>query len=239
MGDNCYKINLLNNHNKIIIEVKASMSEITLDKPSIDFKSLRIDDHAVLRAKQRFKRKDEKDALNYCKCLLGNSKYLGETTCDRGNRAQMFVAPNNVAIYLTIDFCTIKTLMRIEEKSYIVYDREDTASVKDKEQHVFSQIKSIPLQDKLIKLYQTEFKKHDRLEKRMIKEFTEFKLQKDIEIANLRLEQFKTRGETKKSDIQNKIDSYEAAIDYNQVELKKIQDDKRQISRALATLLGS
>ncbi len=54
-------------------------------KRRLNFKTLDIEDHAVLRAVERFKRKDKKDALCYIRALLGQSRYVGETTCDRGN----------------------------------------------------------------------------------------------------------------------------------------------------------
>ncbi|MFB5758918.1 hypothetical protein [Paenibacillus medicaginis] len=56
-----------------------------------NFKELAISDHAVKRAKERFQRKDKQDALHYCKSLLGDIKwikYMGETVCDHGKRAQ-------------------------------------------------------------------------------------------------------------------------------------------------------
>ncbi|WP_091019911.1 MULTISPECIES: hypothetical protein [Paenibacillus] len=216
------------------------MSTLQLEnikRPKIDFKKLEIDEHAVLRARERFKRKDRDDALSYCRSLLGHSRYIGETTCERGNRAHMFVAPNKVAIYLTLDFREIKTLMKIDEKSYIVYDKQETSEAV-KPQHVFSDVNKIPLQDKLIKLYNSEFKKHDRHEKKVLKEFTEFRLIASVEIANLRLEQFKCRGKAKKDKLQNQIQELEKEIIANELHLKDIQDAKRRISSALSTLLS-
>lgn len=209
-------------------------------KKRLNFKNLDIDDHAVKRAIQRFKRKDKADALGYCKSLLGHSRYVGETTCDRGNRAHMFIAPNKVEIYLTLDLLQVKTLMDNKDKKYIVYDKSEKSSESyDELECVFSEVKQIPLQDKLIKLYQIEFKKHDRLEKKMNKEFTEYRLQKNIEIAQLHLEAYNSKSNKIKEIILIKIKGIEDILSSNLLELKKIQDDKRKIAKVLSSLLTS
>ncbi|MMZ60719.1 hypothetical protein D1872_228310 [compost metagenome] len=105
-------------------------------------------------------------------------------------------------------------------------------------QHIFSEVNKIPLQDKLIKLYNSEFKKHDRIEKKLLKEFTEFRLVKSVEIANLRLELFKSKSVSKKTKLQEQIDTIEKEIVINELQLKDIQDSKRRISQALSTLLS-
>lgn len=204
------------------------------NKPRLDFKILTIEDHAVQRAIERFKRKDKQDALNYCKCLLGAAQYIGETTCERGNRTHMFVAPNKVAIYITLDCRVVKTLMKVTDKPYIVYDKTEP---KNTNENIFTELKEIPLQDKLIKLYQTEFKKHDRLEKKMIKEFTEYKLTQSIVLAELRLQEYRTKKKREKQELADEITQIEESFISNETELRRVQGDKRKISRALSTLL--
>ncbi|ASA22715.1 hypothetical protein [Paenibacillus donghaensis] len=207
----------------------------TKECPVLNIKKIGIEDHAVKRVIQRYHRENKQDALNFCKSLLGNAKYIGETTCDKGNKAQMFVAPNKIQIYLSIDFSTIRTIMDSKEKSFIVYDKNDVVS--DSDSHIFSKVKDIPLQDKLIKLYQTEFKKHDRLEKRMSKEFLDFKFMKQLEIAELNLLAHKTKSKQLRDESIDKVKHLEADISSNFNELKRVQDSKRQISKALASLL--
>lgn len=203
----------------------------------LNIKKIKIEEHAVKRAIQRFKRKDKSDALNFCKSVLGSSKYIGETTCDRGNKAHMFVSVNNkVQIYLSLDLTKIITVIDSKEKSFIVYDKENV-NTEPSENHIFSKMKEIPLQDKLVKLYQTEFKKHDRLEKKMSKEFLEFKLTKELEMAQLNLLAYKTRSKNIKADALEKVKQIQNAINLNFNELKKISDDKRKISKVLASLI--
>jgi hypothetical protein len=210
------------------------METVVEPRVKIDFKTLDIDEHAVRRAVERFKRKDKYDALNYFKSLLGHSKYMGETTCEKGNQAHMFVAPNKVAIYLTLDMKTIKTAMKINDKPYIVYSNKTNEQASNtsrtKEEN--------PLQDKLIKLYTTEFKKYDRLEKKIERQFTRLKLESDIKLSELRLLLFKARSEQNKMKYQAQITDIEKNLKLNEEQLRKVQGDKRKISRALATLLS-
>ncbi len=150
----------------------------------------------------------------------------------------MFIAPNKTEIYLTLDLTYIKTIMTSKEKKYIVYDKPETNEIKQQQfENVFSQVKEIPLQDKLIKLYQTEFKKHDRLEKKMSKEFTEYRFIKLVEVAELNLNIYKSKSKRIRDELSEKVRIIETTLSNNLLTLKKVQDDKRQISKALSSLL--
>lgn len=198
----------------------------------IDFRNLNIEEHAVKRAIERFNRKGKDDALNYFKTLLGDSKYLGESTCEHGKKAHMFVARNKTTIYVSLDCSKIITAYRVNEKSYIVYPEKTTSStiqsgVKDEN----------PLQEKLIKLYNSEFKKYDKMEKKLEKQFIELKLKLEIELLELKLLLLRARSEKNKSKYQNRITEVEKSISESEIRLKKVRGDKRKISKVLATLL--
>ncbi|WP_372011354.1 hypothetical protein NBRC13296_12360 [Paenibacillus chitinolyticus] len=208
-------------------------------KTRINFKKLDIEDHAVQRAIERFNRKDRSDALNFCKSLLGNSRYIGQTTCERGNQAHMFVSPNKIEIYLTIDLGQIKTLMSVKEKKHIVYDKikNEESNVEGCPENIFSNVEEIPLQDKLIKLYQREFKKYDRQEKKLNKEFTEFRFIKSIEIAELNYRIYKCKSLKLRNSLSETLRAIEQTLAEMVLGLKKVQDDKRKIAKALSSLL--
>ncbi|QSF43483.1 hypothetical protein [Paenibacillus tianjinensis] len=211
-------------------------------KPFLDFKTLEIDDHAVRRVEERFKRKGRNEALNYCKCLLGQSRYIGETTCERGNRAHMFVAPNKVAIYLTLDYHEIKTIMKVNDKPFLIYDNDKdvNAEENDKTENTSTELFSSdnPLQEKLIKLYQVEFRKIGRVETKVSREVNEEKLKLDIEISELKYRLYKSRSAKVKNQCEKRIEEVQSVIIKNNLRLKKVEDDKRKIAKALASMLS-
>lgn len=224
------------------------MTLVAIEKPVINFKKLTIEDHAVLRAKQRYSRKDANDALNFCKSLLGSAKYMGITTCDRGNKSHMFAASNKASIHLSLDLSRIITIIDIKDKAYIMYDKQPTIdnnkqitdSAAEKiisfENEITSKASDIPLQDKLIKLYETELRKYNRLEKKLMKELSIFRLEASVEIAQLNLIIFKTKSDAKKEESNLRIKEIEMDIKEKCLNLKKVEDYKRRISKVLVTL---
>jgi len=192
------------------------ISTETNTQPEINMKRLRLTDHAKLRLKEKFNMSDEVVALNFIKSNLGGAKYIGITTCELGEQSYMFTA-NKLAIYIALDLIAVKTIVKLN----------DTGS------HYSGLINKINL------LYKKEFGKIERLENSIIKKFNYIKVKSEMEIACLRYKKFKTRSKELKLECdRNIVDQLKLVSDY-EAELKKVQTDKREIARAMSTVLVS
>lgn len=178
-----------------------------------DPKKVSISPHAVERAKERFRCKDKVDALNLCKSMLGRAKYIGKVTSLEGEESVMCTVDKNV-IFLDLDRKVIKSI--------IDYD-------------TFGHYHG--LYDKIKRLYTAEFNKMDRVERSRAKRLEFEKIKSEAEIANLKLRCYKTRSKNVKIECRSAISNINKQLEELEDELKKIQSNKREIARAMATVV--
>lgn len=178
-----------------------------------DPKKVSISPHAVERAKERFKCKDKVEALNLCKSLLGRAKYIGRVTSLEGEESIMCTVDKNV-ILLDVDRKIIKSI--------IDYDTHG---------HYHG------LHDKIKRLYTQEFNKIDRVERSRTKKLEFEKIKSEAEIANLKLRCYKTRSKNVKNECRSAIGNIHKQLELFEDELKKIQSNKRELARAMATVV--
>jgi len=228
-----------------------AVNEASLNK-DFDFRFLNLTTHAFDRYNERVKQANKGEVLKSFKTMLKQAKYIGEVTCEeKQQKTHMFVTQGNMAVYVSLDLKYVVTIMEVKQKVYLVYD-EDAKDKKDKDvvpvvmqlqeavEDVEIEIKSRsnPLHSKLLKLYNTEFRRYDAIENKASKTFKEFELKHGIEVAGLQLKIFKAKSEKIKVQYGGRINEIQLVVKINQEQLKKIQDDKRKISRALASLMS-
>lgn len=202
----------------IFIHIREMLKMKENPKPIINFSTLSIDDHAVKRAKERFGKTDKNSAMQFCKCALGRAKYIGETTCEKGHRSHMF-SDNKIAIILSLDLNKIVTVYKVKDREYIVKTEQDN-----------------PLHKKLTRIYEVEFRKHDRLEKSKERLLEKAKIEFGIEIATLKHRSYKTRSISVRNACVARINAISSYIGEFESQLKEVQDNKRKIAKAMACI---
>lgn len=184
-----------------------------MSQPEIIVKKMRMSDHAIERALERFECKDKNEAIHYVKTRLGRAKYIGETTCDQGFRSHMY-AIEGVAIYVSLDLDIIKSIVNLDSWGH--YDE---------------------LRPTIEKMYFKEFRKADRYEQTKINKLQFLRLKNEAEIAHLKFRIFKTRSKNVRSECETMIVKLQNEIKECEIEIKQIETKKRQIARAIATLV--
>ncbi|MFE4571336.1 hypothetical protein [Paenibacillus chitinolyticus] len=183
----------------------------------VNLKALDFTPHAIQRAKERFKMLNEADIINMCKSIIRAGTYIGEITCDKGNRSHLF-ASGKKGIILSQDLTTVVTV--------IEYKRG----------HIPDLDKKNPLHDKLVKLYQSEIRRLTKLESTLYKKIKETKLYNDIELANLNLKLYKTRSIKVKKEIEQRMAEIKIEFEEQELVMKQIESDKRIIAKSMACL---
>lgn len=211
------------------------LSTTTAEKPTKEslltkdrVKSLKISDHAVQRVKERFKQKNKSDCLNYCKGILGqpDSRYIGVSTCEQGNQAHEFCL-GKIVVYISLDMTTVVTAMRIKDKQYLSPTKTLTP------------VRELPiLHDKIVALYDSAYKQHDRLESKKVRQLEKEKIERGVRIAELELRIYKTKSAKVKQTCEQELAEVKAQIILLEQEIKQIQDNKRKISRAKISLMA-
>ncbi|MFD0587623.1 hypothetical protein ACFQZE_06385 [Paenibacillus sp. GCM10027627] len=190
-----------------------------MEKPNLNFQKIKISPHADLRFTQRLRAKSLEEKLQICKCILGNAKYYGLTTCDKGKRGHMF-ADVKMTIILHEDLETIVTVYETKSKQYIVQTEPEN-----------------PLHDKLKNLYETELRRYERTEQSKSRKLERLKLEIEIEKAELKYKIYKTKSHSVKNSCTARLHAINNYIHDHEKEIKKIQNDKRKIARAMACIV--
>lgn len=187
--------------------------DVTMENIKLDIKKLKMDAHAIKRAKERFGCLTDEDANNFCKSRLGSSTYLGEF-CDRFyQRSHMFVTHDGVCVYVSMDLKTVKTLFKGDDGK----PRTD------------------PISDKIKKLYFIELNKLNRLGRSSSRKLLKSRLELNIEKANLEMKIHKTRSNNVKEICQERINEIEKHLNDLTEEVKSIETNRMRLSRVIAS----
>ncbi|EGL17499.1 MULTISPECIES: hypothetical protein [unclassified Paenibacillus] len=183
----------------------------------VNLKALEITSHAIERAKERFNILNELDIVNMCKTIIKTGVYIGEITCEKGNKSHLFASGKKGAI-ISQDLSKVVTV--------IEYRRG----------HIPDLDKKNPLHNKLVALYHSEMKRLTKLEQSLLKKLKETKLYNDIEIAELNLKLYKTRSEKTKKEVEQRIAEIKNKFEEQEFAMKQIESDKRIIAKSMACL---
>lgn len=169
-----------------------------------------LSDHAYERAVSRLSLQwTEFSSVNkYIRNQLANADYIGVTTANDGNMCHMFIN-RGIALYLDKSLETVVTINK------------------------FDKIPQNMLQDKIKNLFQKEFRKLDRSEKAKLKQLGLQKYEIELEIAELKLKEYKSKSESLKLACKGRIKALEIAINDFQEDIVKIKAEKRRIANAM------
>ncbi|MET3508290.1 hypothetical protein [Halalkalibacter oceani] len=181
---------------------------------NLNVRQVEVSDHAITRAKQRtsWANMKKEQVIGNIRALLKRSEEICETVDEDGKPAILF-AVERVAIYLTLDYKTVITIIRHEQVTYM------------------------PIKSKLLELHKKEIKKLERREKARIRRLEDLTIDCNVEIAELKRRIHRTKSESVKKACEARISAIRATIKEYKHEIKSIQDEKRQASRSLVAVI--
>lgn len=182
-------------------------------KPKLEMKKVRLSTHAFERVAERFNIKEKEQAVTFVKSRLANSKYIGVVADKEGEMSHMYTY-EKVAIYVNLELSAVKSVVELDTHGH--YNG---------------------LKDKIVKMYEKEFRKCDRVERSRLKLLEYIKVKSEADIAMLKYRKYKTRSIHIKTECDNTIISLSDNLVKLQDEIKQIQLNKREIARAIATVL--
>jgi hypothetical protein len=188
---------------------------MTSNDPQVKIKELQITEHAALRAMERFEHvKNSKEALNYCKQIMNNAKYIGLTTAKEGDGDNHYFTKDKIAIFISTDLKTIKSIVPVDTHGHYP-----------------------PLKTKIENLYKKELRKTERNEQATKRKLEHEKYRVEAEIGVLKYRAYRTRSKTVKELCKSEIVKLQKQIDILENDLKSHQMNKRELARAMATVV--
>lgn len=182
-------------------------------KPKLEMKKVRISPHAFERVAERFNIKEKEQAVTFVKSRLANSRYIGVVADKEGDMSHMYTY-ERVAIYINLELSAVKSVVELDTHGH--YNG---------------------LKDKIVKMYEKEFRKFDRVERSRLKLLEYIKVKSEADIAILKYKKYKTRSIHIKEDCDIMIINLNNEIVKLENEIKHIQLNKREIARAIATVV--
>jgi len=193
--------------------------ELAIQAPKLNFKKLKLSEHALKRAKERLSCSSlqRNDILNLCKSLIGssNTSYVGISPCEDGNNCHMFVHKKH-AFHISLDLSTIVTIVNHESKVGNV-------------RHY------IGLQGKIKLIYEKELTKIQKLELVNLRKLELIKLKENIDISQIKYKMHCTRSKTAKANYGKKLIEVCTHSRLIQSELDQIRNTKHNIMQTMAS----
>jgi hypothetical protein len=187
------------------------MVEFNSLNPELNTKQIIMTEHAYERVAERLGLKDRKQALGQIRSMLRTARRIGNVINSEGEESVLY-AFGRVAIYLTTDLSRVKTVIKMDDLSYLIY------------------------RDKIKQMYDKELRKLERSEKSKRRKLKLEKLRLNAEIAQLQYRMAKTRSEKVKKESEEQIKNYISYLETLEIELKEILASKYTVAKALVTL---
>lgn len=184
-------------------------------KNGVNVKQIDASSHAIKRAKERFtgwENYNDSQVLGNLRKMLKTSTYAGEVVDEQRKTSHMFVSEKK-AIYLSEDLKDINTVMYHSQVSYT------------------------PLKRVLLDLHRKEIRKLTRKEKARLKKLDILKDDCSIELAILNRRMKRTRSESVKNQCMIRTKAIEQTLNEYESEIIEIQNEKRVITRSLASII--
>lgn len=180
----------------------------------LETKNIELSDHAYERLRERFpnEAKNKQSATNFTRSVLKNSKYIGILPDQFGVDAHLYVYKSEIAFHIALDVPVLKTVYTIDKQKPIP-----------------------PFHDKIVKMYNTEFRKLQRKELAIKRKLKYIVAECEAQIASLKLRKLKTRSDNVKSECESEIVKLNNQIWAINQSLKEVQIKKREIAFVIAT----
>ncbi|MCS1350352.1 hypothetical protein [Mechercharimyces sp. CAU 1602] len=170
--------------------------------------NVKISNHAVKRVQAYYFRRPYKEAKNFIKNLITDARFIAEIIGGKGEEGLLY-ANGKYSIITTRDGSLIKTVYRVEK------------------------LKHKGTEEKIRELVAKEERKYARTIKATIRKTEREKLEWGLYIAELRIQQYETKSDTKKNAIEAHIRGIEKYLVQVEGDIKAMQDEHRQISKSL------
>jgi hypothetical protein len=181
-------------------------------KVELDIKSVKMSDHAIKRANQRFNI-DSKRALSYFRSVLEKANYVGIIEDSENNKPGQLFAYNRIAIHLSMD---CKTILTVYKADTVTYD---------------------PLKNKVLELHKKKFNHCTIKERALQKRLDQLKLESQVEIAQCKLRKYKTKSQAVKLACDARIKAIEISIQEYILDIQNLQTEKRRIARSMISVM--
>jgi hypothetical protein len=178
----------------------------------IEVSQVTMSQHAIKRAKERFKI-EPKGATAYFRSVLEKAKYVGIIEDSENHRSGRLFAYNRIAIHLSMD---CKTMMTVYKADTVTYD---------------------PLKDKILELHKKKFNHCVITERAKQKRLEQLKLESEVEIAQCKLRQHKTRSEAVRLACEARVQAIKQSLVEYQHEIDEIQVEKRRVARSMISVM--
>lgn len=178
----------------------------------VDVTQVKFSNHAIMRAKERFN-KNQKEAIPYFRSVLKQAKYIGVIEDSDNNRSGQLFAYKRMAIHLSMD---CKTVLTVYKADTVTYE---------------------PLKDKVMELHKKKFNHCVIKERAKQKRLEQLKLESEVEIAECKLRQHKTRSIAVKNACAARINAIKQSLVEYQHEIDEIQIEKRRVARSMISVM--
>lgn len=180
----------------------------------LDVDNLIISSHAYSRALERLQLKSSKTSYvnKHIKKELSKSEYIGKVANNEGDNCELFIY-RNTGYYISSDFKTVITVIKHNRMS------------------------SPYFHDKVRPLAVKEFNKLDRSERSKMKKLEVYKLEAEIEAAELKLRIHKTKSISVKLACQGRIEALKTSIVDLENDIVQIKSNKKQVANILASVI--
>ena len=184
-------------------------------KRGLNVKKINATDHAFKRARERFGWNTHNDSqiLGNLRNLLSKSVYIGEVIEEEHRKTSHMFVSERRGIYLNKELTEIVTVIMHE---YVTH---------------------VPLKRVMLDLHKKELRKLDRKERSRLKHLESLRDDCDVDLAILKRRLKRTRSESIRLSCQAKINAIKQTVNEYEEEIKRIQNEKRAISRSLAAVL--
>jgi hypothetical protein len=178
----------------------------------LDVTQIKFSNHAIMRAKERFNM-HQKDAIPYFRSILKQSKYIGVIEDSDNNRSGQLFAYKRMAIHLSMD---CKTVLTVYKADTVTYE---------------------PLKDKVLELHKKRFNHCTITERAKQKRLEQLKLESEVEIAECKLRQYKTKSTAVRNACEARILAIKQSLLEYQHDIEELQSEKRRIARSMISVM--
>lgn len=205
---------------------------VSMNGEVVDLTKVRITSHAYKRYLERFNTKKDKRNLEHVtqavRCALGASQYVGRERSEEGNEGYLFVAKNynggDMKIILSDDLQNVITIMKHQ-------DAKLSKPVEEAVTTIYT-----PLQAKINELYAKEYRKLERLERKLEKQSISAEYELNYEIAALKLRMFKTKSEAVKLSCRARITVLEQELQRMKQEVSQTKSTRKKIAKYIVAI---